>query len=140
MHKHVYRNFINKFLISTVYFHFQKLDVLAELERSRKVFAKETTNCTRQMAWVCSLIFTPEKQADVHWMLNAALKTLQNAKLDSTTFDFVPEFYIEAICSGYLSLRNLFSPTVPFNGLPGMLEINWRTALYFYSNHYINHC
>ena len=78
-------------------------------------------------------------------MLNAALKTLQNAKLDSTTFDFVPEFYIEAICSGYLSLRNLFSPTVPFNGLPGMLEVNQRTALYFYSAGMklilpLNHC
>lgn len=107
--------------ISTIYL--QKLDVLAELERSRKVFAKETTNCTRQMAWVRSLIFTSEKQSDVYWMLNTSLKTLQNAKLDSTMFDFVPEFYIEAICSGYSALRNLFSPTVSFNDLPGIVRV-----------------
>jgi hypothetical protein len=74
------------------------------------------------MAWVRCLIFTPEKQADVYWMLNTALQTLQNAKLDSTVFDFVPEFYIEAICSGYSALRNLFSPTVSFNDLPGMVR------------------
>ena len=74
------------------------------------------------MTWVRCLIFTPEKQADVHWMLNTALKTLQNAKLDHTMFDFVPEFYIEAICSGYSALRNLFSPTVPFNNLTGIVS------------------
>ena len=74
------------------------------------------------MAWVRSLIFTSEKQNDVYWMLNTALKTLQNAKLDSTMFDFVPEFYIEAICSGYSALRNLFSPTVAFNDLTGIVR------------------
>ena len=105
------------------------MDVLAELERSRKVFAKETTNCTRQMAWVRSLIFTSEKQSDVYWMLNTALKTLENAKLDSTMFDFVPEFYVEAICSGYSALRNLFSPTVAFSDLQGMVRELMFTGL-----------
>ena len=74
------------------------------------------------MAWVRSLIFTSEKQSDVYWMLNTALKTLENAKLDSTMFDFVPEFYVEAICSGYSALRNLFSPTVDFSDLQGMVK------------------
>ena len=55
-------------------------------------------------------------------MLNTALKTLENAKLDSTMFDFVPEFYVEAICSGYSALRNLFSPTVDFSDLQGMVK------------------
>ncbi|XP_028398244.1 E3 ubiquitin-protein ligase RNF123-like [Dendronephthya gigantea] len=111
-----------------------KLDVRAELERSRKVFAKETTNCTRQMAWVRSLIFTPEKQADVYWMLNIALKTIENAKKDATMFDFVPEFYIEAICSGYSALRNLFSPTVVFNDLPDCEELLKKMASFFAEN------
>lgn len=73
------------------------------------------------MAWVRSLIFTSDKQADVYWMLNIALRTIENAKQDATMFDFVPEFYIEAICSGYSALRNLFSPTVVFSELPGMI-------------------
>lgn len=74
------------------------------------------------MAWVQSLIFTREKQEDVYWMLNAALRTLQNPSVDKTLFDFIPEFYIEAINSGYSALRNLFSPTVPFNELAGAVN------------------
>lgn len=71
------------------------------------------------MAWVRCLIFTSEKQADVYWMLTTALRTVTNAKRDSPMFDFVPEFYIEAICSSYSALRNFFSPTVPFHDLEG---------------------
>ena len=74
------------------------------------------------MFWVRSLIFTSEKQKDVHWMLKTALKTLQAAQEDNTMLDFVPEFYIEAVCSSYSALRNLFSPTVPFGDLPGTMR------------------
>ena len=105
--------------VQSFHFVFQKTDVLTELQRSRKVFVKETSNCTRQMAWVQSLIFTKEKQRDVLWMLNAALRTIEFASVDKTLFDFIPEVYIEAISSAYSALRNLFSPTVQFNDIPG---------------------
>ncbi|XP_046839611.1 E3 ubiquitin-protein ligase RNF123-like [Xenia sp. Carnegie-2017] len=111
-----------------------KSDVLVELERSCKVFAKETKNCTRQMFWVRSLIFTSEKQKDVHWMLKTALKTLQAAQEDSTMLDFVPEFYIEAVCSSYSALRNLFSPTVPFGDLPDGEDLLNGMASFFAEN------
>ena len=52
-------------------------------------------------------------------MLNAALRTIEYASVDKTLFDFIPEVYIEAISSAYSALRNLFSPTVPFNDIPG---------------------
>ena len=97
--------------------------MLTELHRSRKVFVRETSNFARQMAWVQSLIFTKQKQEDVYWMLNMALRTLQHASEDKALFDFVPEIYFEAVNSAYSALRNLFSPTVPFNELPGTVKL-----------------
>lgn len=38
--------------------YFQRTDVLTELERSKRVFMQESTNCARHMAWVSTLIFT----------------------------------------------------------------------------------
>lgn len=40
------------------YFLLQRTDVLTELERSKRVFLQESTNCARHMAWVSILIFT----------------------------------------------------------------------------------
>ena len=42
----------------TVSVFFQRTDVLTELERSKRVFMQESTNCARHMAWVSTLIFT----------------------------------------------------------------------------------
>ena len=36
----------------------QRTEVLTELDRSKRVFMQETTNCARHMAWVSTLIFT----------------------------------------------------------------------------------
>ena len=46
------------FLRLFFYYLFQRTDVLTELERSKRVFLQESTNCARHMAWVSILIFT----------------------------------------------------------------------------------
>lgn len=59
----------------------ERTDVLTELERSKRVFMQESTNCARHMAWVSTLIFTKEKQNDVHWMLNCIVSSLDGDPL-----------------------------------------------------------
>ncbi|RMX52910.1 hypothetical protein pdam_00010966 [Pocillopora damicornis] len=99
----------------------ERTDVLAELERSKTVFLQETTHCARHMAWVSTLIFTKEKQNDVHWMLNCIMSSVERGTIKENLFEFTPEFYMEAAINAFHGLRHYFHPTTCFSDIPGKL-------------------
>ncbi|XP_015778182.1 PREDICTED: E3 ubiquitin-protein ligase RNF123-like [Acropora digitifera] len=96
----------------------ERTDVLTELERSKRVFLQESTNCARHMAWVSILIFTEEKQNDVHWMLKCIISSAQRGAAKGPLFEFTPEFYMDAAINAFHGLRHYFHPTSNFSDIP----------------------
>lgn len=96
----------------------ERTDVLTELERSKRVFLQESTNCARHMAWVSILIFTEEKQNDVHWMLQCIISSAQRGATKGSLFEFTPEFYMDAAINAFHGLRHYFHPTSNFADIP----------------------
>ncbi|EDO45063.1 predicted protein, partial [Nematostella vectensis] len=113
----------------------ERKDVLAELNRSKRVFTEETTHCARHMAWVSTLIFTKKKQEDIHWMLCCILNTITRAAERGPLFEFTPEFYLDVAINAFHGLRNYFHPTVKFTELPDTDKALCRMAALL-SNHF----
>ena len=59
-----------------------------------------------------------EKQEDVFWLLQVALRSIEHASLEEKLFSFVPDFYVEVIINSYNALRSHFHPTMPYQSLP----------------------
>lgn len=73
------------------------------------------------MAWVRAAVFSPEKQAQLVWLLKIVISTLQAASAKGKLFSFVPEFYLDALVELTTALKNFFHPTVPINNVEGKL-------------------
>ncbi|KAK2550933.1 E3 ubiquitin-protein ligase RNF123 [Acropora cervicornis] len=101
----------------------ERTDVLTELERSKRVFLQESTNCARHMAWVSILIFTEEKQNDVHWMLKCIISSAQRGAAKGPLFEFTPEFYMDAAINAFHGLRHYFHPTSNFSDIPDLRDV-----------------
>ncbi|XP_058956271.2 E3 ubiquitin-protein ligase RNF123 [Pocillopora verrucosa] len=115
----------------------ERTDVLAELERSKTVFLQETTHCARHMAWVSTLIFTKEKQNDVHWMLNCIMSSVERGTIKENLFEFTPEFYMEAAINAFHGLRHYFHPTTCFSDIPESSDTLQKMAA-FLCTHFID--
>ncbi|XP_065673661.1 E3 ubiquitin-protein ligase RNF123 isoform X2 [Hydra vulgaris] len=85
-------------------------DVMHELERAKKVFTNEATEVARHMGWVKSVIFSEEKQEDLHWLLKVVLHTIEMAQSSGKLYVFMPEFYMENGIYLFQALWNYFLP------------------------------
>eukprot|EP00795_Rhopilema_esculentum_P002009 gene2009-17567_t len=94
-------------------------DVLEQLERARKVFTSEATEVARHMGWVKSVIFSKEKQEDLHWLLKCVLRTISVCQGTGKLFGFLPEFYIETAIYLFQALWNFFMPLTSLGNIDG---------------------
>jgi len=85
-------------------------DIIFELLRAKVVFSKEVSEVARHMGWVKSVIFSMEKQEDLHWLLKCVLKTIENARNCGALFVFMPDFYMENGIYLFQALWNYFMP------------------------------
>eukprot|EP00794_Sanderia_malayensis_P005876 gene5877-6566_t len=97
-------------------------DVIVQLERARKVFTSEATEVARHMGWVKSVIFSKEKQEDLHWLIRCVLRTISASENTGKLFAFLPEFYIETAIFLFQALWNYFMPLTTPNSIEGYEE------------------
>ena len=70
--------------------------------------------------YIILVLFLQEKQADVFWLLQVCLSTVeQGSESAGQLFTFTPSFYVEAIMDTYNALKGYFHPTVPYTELTG---------------------
>ncbi|KFM72197.1 E3 ubiquitin-protein ligase RNF123, partial [Stegodyphus mimosarum] len=96
----------------------QKGDVEEELNRAKQVFLEELIEQGRHQAWISSVVYSSDRQADVYWLLQILLRTLCQASETGVLFSFVPDFYVEACIKCCHALRNFFPPAAPADSLP----------------------
>lgn len=94
-------------------------DVLDQLERAERVFTSEATEVARHMGWVKSVIFSKEKQEDLHWLLGCVLRTISACQDTGKLFAFLPEFYIESAIYLFQALWNYFMPLTSSGNVQG---------------------
>eukprot|EP00111_Clytia_hemisphaerica_P002840 TCONS_00008011-protein len=99
-----------------------RTDVLRELERAKAVFTKEATEVARHMGWVKSVIFSQEKQEDLHWLLRVVLRTIKKSHSAGKLYVFLPEFYIENGIYLFQALWNYFLPLTRNSSTEGFEE------------------
>lgn len=99
-------------------FKVQKGDVQEELALAKQVFLDKLTEQGRHQAWITSVVYSPDRQADVYWLLQILLRTLSQASETGVLFSFVPDFYVEACIKCCHALRNFFLPVAPVDSLP----------------------
>ncbi|XP_022196553.1 E3 ubiquitin-protein ligase RNF123 isoform X2 [Nilaparvata lugens] len=92
--------------------------------KSIEVLEEKLTEMSRHMAWVRAAIFSPEKQAELAWLLRIVIRTLQGASSKGKLLSFVPEFYLDTLIELTTALRSLFCPTVPIDNIP-----DWQSIL-----------
>ncbi|CAL1271520.1 unnamed protein product [Larinioides sclopetarius] len=88
----------------------QKGDVEEELNLAKNVFLEELVEQGRHQAWISSVVYSSDRQADVYWLLQILLRTLSQASETGLLFSFVPDFYVEACIKCCHALRNFFPP------------------------------
>ncbi|XP_054715787.1 LOW QUALITY PROTEIN: E3 ubiquitin-protein ligase RNF123-like [Uloborus diversus] len=96
----------------------QKGDVEDELKLAKNVFMEELIEQGRHQAWISSVVYSSDRQADVYWLLQILLRTLSQASETGVLFSFVPDFYVEACIKCCHALRNFFPPAAPADSLP----------------------
>ncbi|XP_042904907.1 E3 ubiquitin-protein ligase RNF123 isoform X2 [Parasteatoda tepidariorum] len=96
----------------------QKGDVEQELNLAKNVFLEELVEQGRHQAWITSVVYSADRQADVYWLLQILLRTLSQASETGVLFSFVPDFYVEACIKCCHALRNFFPPAAPADSLP----------------------
>ncbi|GFR16698.1 e3 ubiquitin-protein ligase RNF123 [Trichonephila clavata] len=96
----------------------QKGDVEEELNLAKQVFLEELVEQGRHQAWISSVVYSSDRQADVYWLLQILLRTLSQSSETGLLFSFVPDFYVEACIKCCHALRNFFPPAAPADSLP----------------------
>lgn len=83
------------------------------------MFEDKVVEQSRHLSWLIAVINSTEKLADVMWLFDAVLRTIETASEQSPFFEFMPEFYITVCVDAYMAVKNFFklSPT-PFTALP----------------------
>jgi len=94
-------------------------DILEQLQRAQRVFTSEATEVARHMGWVKSVIFSKEKQEDLHWLLRCVLQTISSCQDTGKLFAFLPEFYIESAIYLFQALWNYFMPLTSSGSVEG---------------------
>jgi len=94
-------------------------DILEQLQRAQRVFTSEATEVARHMGWVKSVIFSKEKQEDLHWLLRCVLQTMSSCQDTGKLFAFLPEFYIESAIYLFQALWNYFMPLTSSGSVEG---------------------
>lgn len=92
---------------------------MTELKRAHLVFLEKVVEQARHMAWIICVIYSADKQEDVHWLMLTILRTLDQASADGQLFGFVPDFYIEACINTYNALTSYFHPIIPYTRIEG---------------------
>ncbi|KAG8179811.1 hypothetical protein JTE90_025978 [Oedothorax gibbosus] len=100
----------------------QKGDVEEELNLAKHVFLEELVEQGRHQAWISSVVYSADRQADVYWLLQILLRTLSQASDTGLLFSFVPDFYVEACIKCCHALRNFFPPAAAPDSLPALLQ------------------
>lgn len=95
------------------------MDVLAELNRACSVFTEKVVEQARHMAWIICVIYSADKQEDVHWLMLTALRSLEKASTAGQLIRFVPDFYVETCINSYNALTSYFHPIIPYTRLEG---------------------
>ena len=67
-------------------------------------------------------MFPQEKQADVYWILQVCLNTVERGTEIGALFTFMPSFYVDAIMDSYNALKGYFHPTVKYTELQGTFK------------------
>ncbi|XP_035827720.1 E3 ubiquitin-protein ligase RNF123 [Aplysia californica] len=104
------------------------LEVRNHLENARNVFLEKITEQARQIVWVNRIIYSPNKQKDMVWLMKVVLKTVEKASKYQKLFQYVPEFYIETAVNTFNALRNYLHPTTSFHAIPDLPNILSRYA------------
>ncbi|XP_057296522.1 E3 ubiquitin-protein ligase RNF123-like [Hydractinia symbiolongicarpus] len=113
-----------------------RTDVLNELERAKRVFTKEATEVARHMGWVNSVIFSKEKQEDLHWLLRVVLRTIEKSQIARKLYVFMPEFYMENGIYLFQALWNYFLPLTSNGNVEGFEDTLSKMASFLASSLY----
>ncbi|XP_013421955.1 E3 ubiquitin-protein ligase RNF123 [Lingula anatina] len=109
-------------------------EVLAEVNHAKSVFLEKSAEQARQRAWLIAVVYSKEKQLDVQWIMETAMRTIENA---TVFFPFIPEYYIEVCINAYNALKHYFNPIQPFRALEHLDRINEEFAR-FLAKHFAN--
>lgn len=99
-------------------------EVRPALLQAREVFVKKLCEQSRQVAWVCAVVYCKQARDDVYWLLHVVLQTLDRASQSGPFFSFVPDFYVEACIKTCNALRSYFTISLPVEQLH-----NWDSTL-----------
>lgn len=110
------------------------VDVMTELKRAHLVFLEKVVEQARHMAWIICVIYSADKQEDVHWLMLTILRTLDQASADGQLFGFVPDFYIEACINTYNALTSYFHPIIPYTRIEGHEKSLTQYAVFLSNN------
>ncbi len=87
-----------------------------ELLNSKEVLQTKVVENSRQLAWLIAVVFSKEKQEDVHWLLRCGLSTMKRAIPFEAAYSYIPESYVDVVLDAYKSLTRFFSFVIPFEG------------------------
>lgn len=90
-----------------------------DLLQTKQVFLEKLTEQGRHLAWISSVVYSLDRQADVYWLLQVLLRSLSEASASGSVFAFVPDFYVEACIKCSNALRSFFPPVSALEDLPG---------------------
>ncbi|KAH6921421.1 hypothetical protein HPB50_000027 [Hyalomma asiaticum] len=105
-------------------------DVAEALSKVEQVFGETLSEQARHVAWLSVVVFSKEKQNDIYWLLNVALKTLEEASSAGVEFCFVPEYHVEACMKILTSLTVHFPPTCLLSDIPGHYHVLVRYSTF----------
>ena len=92
-------------------------EVKEELLNSKQVLKKKVVENSRQLSWLIAVVFSKEKQEDVHWLLRCSLATMRKAIAHGNAYSFIPEYYIDVVLDAYKALTRFFAFVTPFEGI-----------------------
>ncbi|XP_065910062.1 E3 ubiquitin-protein ligase RNF123-like isoform X2 [Dysidea avara] len=96
----------------------QDSEVNDVLMKTREVFTKQCFNCTRNVGWLASSLFTEDNLEAVVWTLSCTLRTLLFQSAKGTYLSAVPECYIRTVSGAYNAACLFFKPASMFSSLP----------------------
>jgi Kip1 ubiquitination-promoting complex protein 1 len=110
------------------------VEVRKELMNSKSVLESKVIDNSRHLAWLIAVLFSKEKQEDVHWILKCSLRTTEKAIAYENLYSYVPEYYVEVILNCYKALTKYFSFVTAFEGAQGYISTLNQMAFFLSHN------